>query len=232
VESKHEKLVSKEIFFKANQEKAKIPHGYKANPLNDNLPLKQFARCENCGENLRGYLVKKKGLYYYKCDNGSKCSCNVSARKLHNIFESILEEITLHDDYKEVFQLQLKKLFQAINDEREKNALSYRIRIKDLEEKIEKLEERFINDEIKSDLYLKFSVRYNHEKEEMLNNLNNLRYTTSNLDAYIKNATNYVGKLASTWSSSDYTEKEDYKKPFSRKDSIIIRKQMRLEPQN
>lgn len=69
VEGKHEKLVSKELFLKANGEKSKIPHGYKVNPLNDELPLKLFFKCDSCKEYLRGYLVKAKGLYYYKCNN-------------------------------------------------------------------------------------------------------------------------------------------------------------------
>src|SRR5687768_10655082 len=54
MEGKHEKLVSKELFLKANAEKSKIPHGYKANPLNDELPLKLFFKCDSCKEYLRG----------------------------------------------------------------------------------------------------------------------------------------------------------------------------------
>lgn len=72
VEGKHEKLVTREIFLKANVEKGKIPHSYNANLLNDNLPLKLYAKYEGCGENLRGYLVKKKNFYYYKCDGRGK----------------------------------------------------------------------------------------------------------------------------------------------------------------
>lgn len=105
IEGKHEKLVSKEIFLKANNAKSKIHHGYKANPLNDNLPLKLFIKCDNCEENLRGYLVKAKNLYYYKCDNGSRCSCNVSAKKLHQLFESILDNVSLKGEYVELFKL-------------------------------------------------------------------------------------------------------------------------------
>jgi site-specific DNA recombinase len=207
VEGKHEKLVSKEIFLKANQEKGKIPHAYKASPINDNLPLKQYARCENCGENLRGYLVKKKKLYYYKCDNGSKCSCNISAKKLHELFKVILSEITLDENYLKLFKLELRKIFDTLNKKREEVADQYEAKIKELNEKIERLEERFINDEIKSDLYQKYSKKYNQEKEEMEAFLQNTSFTASNLDQYTDRAVEYAWNLTSTWDSSDFREK-------------------------
>ena len=48
VEGKHEKLVSKELFLKANAEKSNIPYGYKANQMNENLPLKLLFKCDSC----------------------------------------------------------------------------------------------------------------------------------------------------------------------------------------
>ncbi|OMP75433.1 recombinase family protein [[Flexibacter] sp. ATCC 35208] len=146
IEGKHEKLISKEIFLKANEEKSKSAHGFRWNALNEELPLKLFIKCESCKENLRGYIVKSKNLYYYKCDNGSKCSCNVSAKKLHELFETILSEITLPEKYIDLFQLQLRKLFTTINTDREENAKQYKTRLTELEQKIENLEERFIEE--------------------------------------------------------------------------------------
>ena len=207
IEGKHEKLVSREIFLKANQEKGKIPHGYKANLLNDCLPLKQYARCESCGENLRGYLVKRKNLYYYKCDNGSKCSCNISAKKLHDLFKTILEEVTLDENYLELFKLEMRNIFNTLNKKREEIAGQYETKVNELNEKIERLEERFINDEIKVDLYQKYSRKYNQEKEDMEMFLRNTAFTTSNLEEYIENSIEYIWKLPSTWDSSDFKEK-------------------------
>lgn len=207
IEGKHEKLVSKEIFLKANQEKGKIPHGYKANPLNDNLPLKLYAKCETCQENLRGYVVKKKNLYYYKCDNGGRCSCNVSAKGLHKMFGTILEDITLNESYLELFKMELRKIYDTINKEREENAQQFGIKIKELQEKMERLEERFINEEIKADLYEKFFKKYKQEKEELEDYLENTSYTTSNLDEYIEKSIEYAWNLPSTWASSDFKEK-------------------------
>ena len=206
-EGKHEKLVSKEIFLRANAEKEKIPHGYKANPMNDNLPLKLYCKCDICKENLRGYIVKAKGLYYYKCNNGGKCSSNVSAKKLHDIFLAILEDVTLDEKYVELFKTELRKMYYAVNAERELYRLQYQGKIRELEDKIEKIEERYVNEEITPELYRKFSKKYTEEKEQLSVFLQGREFPESNLENYIEKSLQYVMELPSLWASSDYKEK-------------------------
>lgn len=207
VEGNHEKLVSKEIFLRANAEKAKIPHGYKADPLNDNLPLKMYGKCDGCGENLRGYLVKKKNLYYYKCDGKGKCTCNVSAKSLHAKFAALLEDITLKEEYIELYKMQLRKIYTTLNEERVVNTDQYHLKIRELDEKMERLEERFINEEIKVDLYHKYSEKFKEEKEELKQYLEKTVYSSSNLENYIDRSLEYVLELPSVWASSNYVEK-------------------------
>ncbi|MFT3949058.1 MAG: recombinase family protein [Agriterribacter sp.] len=129
----HEKLISQELFIRANTEKGKIPHGYKANPVNDSLPLKLYAKCEGCGENLRGYLVKKKNLYYYKCDGKGKCACNISAKKLHTKFMDLLEDITLKDEYIELYKAELRQVYSTLNQDRQINVGHYKTKITELD---------------------------------------------------------------------------------------------------
>ncbi len=212
IEGKHEKLVSKEIFLRANTEKGKIPHGYKTDPLNDNLPLKQYGKCEGCGENLRGYLVKKKNLYYYKCDGKGKCTCNVSANSLHKKFAALLEDITLHEDYIELYKMELRQIYTTLNEERADNTDQYKAKIKELDEKAERLEERFINEEIKPDLYHKYSEKFKAEREELRRYLEKTVYSTSNLENYIEKSLEYVLNLPSVWASSNYVEKRKLQK--------------------
>ena len=207
-EGKHEKLVDKEIFLMANEEKSRAVHGFRQNPLNEELPLKLFVKCEHCNISLRGYLTKRKNLYYYKCDNGSKCSCHISARKLHERFKTILSEVTLPDKYIDLFQIQLRKMFMTVNAERETNAKQYRTKLTEVEQKIENLEERFIEGKIKEELYEKFASKFNLEKEELQHHLQPTLINTSNLEKYIELATKRVTEPAMLWASSDYREKQ------------------------
>ncbi len=207
VEGRHEKLVSKEIFLRVNTEKGKIPSGYKANPINENLPLKMFGKCEGCGENLRGYLVRKKNLYYYKCDGKGKCTCNVSARSLHKKFSLLLEDITLKEEYIELYKMELRKVYNVLNSERSENVGQYKVEISELDSKLERLEERFINEEIKADLYYKHTEKLKDEREELRKYLESTQFSTSNLEKYIERSLEYLLELPSVWASSGYAEK-------------------------
>lgn len=209
VEGKHEKLVSKELFLKANGEKSKIPHGYKANPLNDELPLKLFFKCDCCKEYLRGYLVKAKGLYYYKCNHGSRCSCNVSAKQLHSLFEAILNEFNLAKEDVEPLKAQLRKVYNALNSKKEAHQQEYKLKVRELEDKIERLEERFINEEIKADLYEKFSAKFRKEREELKAFVNLTLYSNSNLEKYLSRSLDFLVEFPSLWASSGYKEKQE-----------------------
>lgn len=209
VEGRHEKLVSKELFLRANAEKSKIPHGYKANPLNEDLPLKLFFKCDGCKEYMRGYLVKAKGLYYYKCNHGSRCSCNTSAKQLHELFETILDEVSLSTEEVGPFKEQLRKIYAALNAEKEEHMQQYKLKSKELEDKIERLEERFINEEIKADLYEKFSAKFRKERQELDEFSKLTLYSNSNLEKYIERSVQYLVELPSLWASSNYKEKQE-----------------------
>ncbi len=136
------------------------------------------------------------------------CSCNVSAKKLHGLFETILQEVTLEEDYINLYKLQLRKIYTTLNTEREAHVQQYKLRSKELEEKIERLEERFINEEIKADLFEKFSAKYKKEREEMEGYMNMTTFSASNLEKYINRSVDYLVELPAVWASSDYKEKQ------------------------
>jgi len=67
------------LFLKANR----IDRSYNFSPkrANDDLPLKVFVTDAQSGAPFTGYLVKKKGLYYYKV-NRFGARVNRSAREI------------------------------------------------------------------------------------------------------------------------------------------------------
>nr|MDQ3073385.1 recombinase family protein [Bacteroidota bacterium] len=96
VEGLHEPLVSQELFLRANGMLSKNNQKYKHKKENEALPLKRFVKCEECGTSFAGYLVKKKGLYYYKC-NRKGCKCNKSAKELHGMFKDLLKRYSFDE---------------------------------------------------------------------------------------------------------------------------------------
>lgn len=77
-------------FLKVNGVLDQLPRGYNINEENAAIPPKRFLSCATCGKPLRGYIVKKKNIHYYKC-NTKACNNNKNADQLNKRFASILE---------------------------------------------------------------------------------------------------------------------------------------------
>ncbi|MBS1574667.1 MAG: recombinase family protein [Bacteroidetes bacterium] len=207
IKGKHEPLVSQEIFLKVNDIKPRN-YGKLKNEKYANTPLKGLLKCESCGELMRGYIVKKKGLYYYKCNSDKKCGCNKSAKDLHNQFQGILEELTIEEKYVEVFKDQLRHIYTELNANKDKANAEFQRQLNEVETKLERLEERFINEEIKPDLYEKFAKKFRQEKQAIEENMKGCPVSGSNLEYFINRSVEISTELPSLWASSDYSNKQ------------------------
>ncbi|QIH33527.1 recombinase family protein [Sphingobacterium sp. DR205] len=209
VEGKHEKMISQEVFLKVNGLLSQNAHGYTVNEENEHIPLKRFVLCEKCNQPLRGYLVKKKGLYYYKC-NTKHCCVNKSARDLNTQFESILSHFSLYpqSEMMELLKEQMTATFNQLTKESQEDYYLLEKEYKTLKDKIYRLEERFIEEEIDKELYQKFNAKYKVEKSELEAKLEKASNKVSNLDECIQAAIDFAVNMPSTWASSDYVTKQ------------------------
>lgn len=94
VPGNHEKLISQELFLKVNGLLAKNAQGYKVKEENDGIPLKRFIHCDKCKKPMRGYIVRKKNIYYYKCNTPGCCN-NKNANALNTTFENVVSYFNL-----------------------------------------------------------------------------------------------------------------------------------------
>ncbi|QHS63541.1 hypothetical protein [Chitinophaga agri] len=84
---------------------------------------------------------------------------------------TILSEVTLPEKYIPLFQLPLRTLVTTINAEREETTKHLKTRLTELEEKIDKLEERYIEEKITEELHKKFADKYGTERKKLLEEL-------------------------------------------------------------
>ncbi len=73
--------------------------------------------------------------------------------------------------------------------------------------KIEKLEERFIEEEINKELFDKYQKKYQIEKHELEEKLSNHSIDSSNLEKIIDKGLEIAENLSELWGSSDFDEK-------------------------
>ena len=206
IEGKHQALVSKEDFLKINSIETHHPKHRKAE--NDNLPLKQFIYCESCKLPLTGYLVKKKGLYYYKCRTKG-CSCNKSAKSLHNTFTEDLKTYQLDPKYKDVVKDVMTYTYDNITKEIRTQKKSVKKTITELSTKIESIEERYALGEINSAIYKKFKDKYESQKQELQSKIENPTLNSSNLELAIDKALNLSESLEKIWTEGDLKQKQN-----------------------
>jgi site-specific DNA recombinase len=208
IQGHHEAMVSKELFLEVNsvREENRV-HGFVMNQDNVNLPLKVFTKCDKCQQSLTGYLVKKKGLYYYKCSTKG-CKVNRNAKAMHELFKNALGVLHLAKEEMDIVRVQLEEQFNNYFENRINDQIILKANLTEIKKKIEKVEERFVLEEIDKAMYTKFKSKYNKEYIEIEKELNISSISSSNLQKVIDFTIETRSKLLSMWENTNYHAKQ------------------------
>ncbi len=208
IKGQHEPLVSRELFIKAHHEVEKNTHGYSLHFENEPIPLKGFLKCDHCGQPMRGYVVKKKNLPYYKC-NTKGCCNNKSGKELHTIFKGGLELLKLHllPNTKEFLKKQVISTYNKINREKEENKGIIREQIMEVTRKLERLEVRFMEEVITLELYQKYGSLYKEELKKLEEAYCESGKRVSNLEKCIDIAFEMACNLHKMWEILTFKDK-------------------------
>jgi hypothetical protein len=207
IEGKHEPLVSRELFLKANNIIADIRiHPVSHKDVDINLPLKRFMKCGHCDTPMTGYLVKQKGLYYYKCRvNG--CSTNKSAKVVHEQFKSLISAFEIEKDMVELISEGLKEVLQSVFSDQFENQRLLKVKETEVIQRIEAIEERFVIGEINRELYTKFLTKFTTERDDIQKEISKSSISSSNLEKCVKFVVNACRNPLKTWESSGIGER-------------------------
>ena len=218
VEGQHEKLISPEIFLKVNAIHQQAPtFGVPHKKEDDHLPLKVFCKCSICQEPITGYVRRKKTktkvlhFYYYKCRK-SGCRCNRNAREMHDLFQDMLDSLTLKEELIPAMQFELERLYyESIKDSVQQEAL-LKEQLAEVNKKIETADENHLLSKVTGEVYNKYMVRYQGEKAAILKLLEKYEVRISNLSECLQEALQFASKLNTVWASSDIKRKEELQK--------------------
>ncbi|GAA4756241.1 recombinase family protein [Flavisolibacter ginsenosidimutans] len=213
VEGNHEALISKEIFLQVNGlHRAAHNYGVPHKKEVEAVPLKVFIKCDDCGELFTGYVVKAKGLWYYKCRTKG-CGCNRSAKKMHEEFETLLASYSVEPKMIKPIAYQIEYWFEQLNKESIEQEKTLKEKLIEVTKKIDTIEEKhYVLEEMNKESFEKFYVRYNKEREEIKEVLEKLTPQISNLKKSIEEGVTFSTKLATVWTSSTVGKKEKLQK--------------------
>lgn len=209
IEGKQEKLISKEIFLKANEVLKENTQGYSINFDNVNVPLKNFLKCGHCGCNMPGYIVKKKNLWYYKCRKKGCCN-NKSANDLHTLFTEILSSFTFPKKYHKVIQEQVTRTYYKNSKENITDSERLRNQLNVIQTKLERLEERHITEEISVEMFNKYEAKFKAEAAEIQKTIHKSARQVSNPIEVSEIALKYANNFNEMWESGEYQDKQRF----------------------
>lgn len=213
IEGNHEKLISKEIFFKVNEiHEQSAGYGVSHKRERDAVPLKVFIKCETCKQPFTGYIVKTKGLWYYKCRTNG-CKCNKSAKQMHQLFGGLLERYAIKEKYLEALKQNMLEVWNEINKDNIEQERYYSKQLTEVNAAINTIEDKHYVKEIMSEeTFLRLSSKYKEEQKKILEELEKVTPKISNPDETIDKAISISLELSPRWHSADIKDKEKLQK--------------------
>ena len=208
IKGRHPALIDENTVIKANNislenPRSGVPKMYRT----DALPLKVFAKDETSLSPFTGYLHKSKNLYYYKArDKG--VGINISAITLNLRFATLLKEFEYKEIYKPKLKAALIKGLEERLQEKVSNEQLNKKRISELQTQIDKLEERFVLNEISKEQFEKFTKKFEREKTVLVEENDNCQMISSNLEKAVEKGLDIVQNISEVWCSSDYAMKQ------------------------
>jgi site-specific DNA recombinase len=204
IEGKHEKLIPEEVFLRINGSAKRIGITFKDEF--EFTPLKHFLKCGECGTPFSGYIVKKKNLYYYKC-NRKGCKCNRSAKLINSLFEDYLGNFQIEERWAQPLKNEFIDYISSVSENSRQNEKQLKSQLTVVEKKIEAIEERYITGEIDKELYDKFSAKFKVEKRNIQKEMDDSHLDLSNLEKQVQSYIELCLKLPSLWARGSYNDK-------------------------
>lgn len=215
VEGHHEKLITPELFLQVNEVRHSVGGkiGVTHKKEREEVPLKMFVRCHKCNQPYTGFMVKKKGIYYYKCRT-TGCRCNRNARMLNNEFERFLATYTIKPEFVMPLMSAMGQLFDEFGISLKEQTQNLQEQLNAVQKKIDTIEEKyFLSDgEMSRDTYDKLLGKLTNEKLNIRETLGNSSMDISNLKKYYETSVMISSKLSKGWTSREVSVKEKLQK--------------------
>ena len=201
----HPALITEELFFRVNE--LKKTEGFKCNRANDNLPLKIFVKDAETGYPFTGYLVKKKGLYYYKV-NKIGIKVNRSVKLMHDKFRQLLAHYTVNSAFLEPLKQQLQYTWENLTETNTSEKKGLSLQLNNTQEEFRILRKRHALGEVGLDVYQEFKTEMEAKIKAVSEKLAELDKNLSNPKELINYTCKLASNLATVWDLGDFYQKQ------------------------
>lgn len=201
----HPALISEELFFRVNE--LKKTDGFKCHKENVNLPLKIFVKDAETGTPFTGYLVRKKGLYYYKV-NKVGIRINRSVKIMHTKFKELLSQYEIKSSRIEPLKVQLQYTWENLTETNTSEKKGLSLQLNTLQNEFQTVRKRHALGLVELDVYSEFKVEAESKMKAISEKLELLEQNLSNPKELINYACKLACNLVEMWESGDFYQKQ------------------------
>lgn len=168
VEGIHQPLVTKALFNEVQLilDGRKKQKGKAHKKVNPNFPLRGFVMCPKCNKPLSASTSKGRNGYYSYYHCFSPCDVRIKKEDIDAWFESFLKSISLDKNAYTLLIKLIKEEFDKIDKDSAIGPKHYE-KIKNLETKLEKIQDLYIDGDLNKEDYLKAKERYLNLLDEL-----------------------------------------------------------------
>jgi site-specific DNA recombinase len=178
VKGLHEPIIPESVYWVA-QQLLKGSKGRKSQPKGD-FPLRGIIKC-NCGSHMTAAYSKGKKKYYMYYQCVKERGRNYRGEKLHELVESMLTDLSFNADQVEQIRTYGREELTKVLAHRQIMINAKEQSLNDVKGKIEKLEEKMINDEVEPITYKKWFAKLNGEKGSLEREVTELKQKKKNI---------------------------------------------------
>ena len=202
IDGNHPAIVSWSDFLKVQEILSGRTGVYKHQKETPQFPLKRHIRCAADGTMMTAYTNKKKKIDYYKC-NEKGCCNNISAKKVHNLYEELLNQYSIPVALKQIFCRVIGDILNKDDLERRETLAALRKHNSELKNKIKNCKVKFGCGEIDEEVY---TVTIETLQDKLAKNeleLSKVKENLSNQDTAVQDIASTCCNLGSLWHNAE-----------------------------
>lgn len=142
---------------------------------NENVPLRGALRCHCYKLLTAGNSRSKSGKYYWYYNCQEHRAPSINATKIHQQFTELLQELSFPKIMIDYLQ---NKIIEGLNTalaDKNKELDATRMHLKNITQKIESLEEKYLNDDIEKETYFNWKKKLQQQRFEYIETISNLQ---------------------------------------------------------
>ncbi len=210
VDGVHEALVSEEIYTEVQL----VASGVKkiqSKPKNqkEELPLRGFLSCPNCGRNLTGSASKsRRGTrhFYYHCRLG--CPTRFRANEVNKAFENWLDHISLKPEHHKQFLRTFEALLHTQKGERKRLSNVVEEKLGKIKTELLEAGKMLVRKEIDSETFQQLKASYTEEEKQLKLEQTKLFEIDQDILVQIEFGLKVMSNLRNLWLSLGLQEKQ------------------------